>query len=235
MSTSRWRCLFPRKGKPVSLYARSDLMSVSVPVSSGGCGRTHSRPVAKGVSRRVWELNCPQCESYLRGDNKPKVIRVTGGDKNKGIPSRMDHVADSDPHWSSTPETIPPTPDEEQVHSRRQEVASQQLQLLQASAAAKAAGFEIPPEALWLLEEKLGTNLVHGMIECANGHDNAAGSKFCQECGIDMKVRAALENDVTIQVDGDFSKFSIKALKEMCKAQGLPTSGTKKQLVDRLS
>lgn len=219
----------------MSLYARSDMMSVSIPVTSGGCGKTHSRPVTKGVVKRVWELNCPPCETYLRGDHKPKVIKVVGGDKNKGIPSRMDHIADSDPHWSSTPETIPATPDEENVHSRRQEVASQQLQLLQASAAAKAAGFDIPAEALWLLEEKLGTNLVRGMVECANGHDNPGGSKFCQECGIDMKVRASVGSAPVVKSSDEYEKLSIKELKELCKAEGLPTSGNKKQLVERLS
>jgi hypothetical protein len=168
----------------------------------------------------------------LRGDDKPKVIKVMGGDKNKGIPSRMDHVADSDPHWSTTPETIPATPDEEQVHSRRQDVASQQLQLLQASAAAKAAGFDIPAEALWLLEEKLGPNLVRGTVECADGHDNQAGTKFCGECGIDMKIRAAISDDTE---DPDLSKLPISALKELCKQQNLPSTGTKKQLVERLS
>lgn len=216
----------------MALYARSDLMSVSIPVTSGGCGKTHSRPVAKGAPRRVWELVCPSCEKYLRGDDKPKVIKVMGGDKNKGIPSRMDHVADSDPHWSTTPETIPATPDEEQVHSRRQDVASQQLQLLQASAAAKAAGFDIPAEALWLLEEKLGPNLVRGTVECADGHDNQAGTKFCGECGIDMKIRAAISDDTE---DPDLSKLPISALKELCKQQNLPSTGTKKQLVERLS
>lgn len=218
----------------MSLYARSDMMSVSIPETSGGCGKTHSRPVTKGVAKRIWELNCPQCERYLRGDNRPKVIKVTGGDKNRGIPSRMDHVADSDPHWSSTPETVPPTPDEERVHSVRQEVATQQLQLLQASAAAKAAGFDIPPEAIWLLEEKLGGKILQGNVECANGHVNGAGTKFCNECGISMSARKAVNTGEEKQ-DSGLEKLSLKELREMCKAEGLPTSGSKKQLLERLS
>lgn len=211
-------------------------MAISIPVSSGGCGATHSRKVTQGAKARVWELNCPPCESFLRGDQKPKIIKVIGGDKNKGIPSRMDHVADCDPHWSSTPETIPPTPDEENVNSRRQEVASQQLQLLQASAAAKAAGFDIPAEALWLLEEKLGANLVHGSVECMNGHANQAGTKFCGECGVDMKARASIGSAETPKADrSEYEGLSIRQLKEICKAEGFPVSGTKKQLIERLS
>lgn len=219
----------------MSLFARSDMMSVSIPTTSGGCGKTHSRPVTKGVAKRVWELSCPQCEAYLRGDRKPKVIKVVGGDKNKGIPSRMDHVADSDPHWSSTPETVPPTPDEERVHSVRQEVATQQLQLLQASAAAKAAGFDIPPEAIWLLEEKLGGKILQGQVECYNGHTNPPSTKFCGECGVDMKARAAVGSAEVPKASSEYDKLSIKQLKELCKAEGLPMSGNKKQLVERLS
>lgn len=217
----------------MSLYARSDLMSVSIPAASGGCGHVHSRPVTKGAVKKVWELNCPPCESYLRGDNKPKVIKVIGGDKNKSIPSRMDHVADSDPHWSSTPETIPATPDEENVHARRNEVATQQLQLLQASAAAKAAGFDIPPEAVWLLEQKLGGTVLQGTIECVDGHSNPGGTKFCSECGVDMKVRVKVPG---FEVEkNSYEGLSIKDLKELCRVEGLPASGTKKQLIERLS
>lgn len=219
----------------MSLYARSDLMSVSIPVTSGGCGTTHSRPVTRGVSRSVWELNCPPCESYLRGDNKPKVIRVTGGDRNKGIPSRMDHVADSDPHWSTTPETIPPTPDEEKVHSVRAELGKEQLAMINSFAAAKAAGIDIPKEAMWLLERNFDPKILQGQVECALGHSNSAGAKFCAECGTTMVTRgsivAAPENDKSV----DLTTLPVKVLKEMCNAQGLSTSGTKKQLVERLS
>ena len=219
----------------MALYARSDLMSVSIPTTSGGCGRTHTRPVTKGVSKRVWELNCAPCESYLRGDSKPKVIRVSGGDKNKGIASRMDHVADSDPHWSSTPETIPATPDEENVNALRNEVATTELQLLQSSAAAKAAGFDIPPEAVWLLEQKLGGTVLQGTIECMNGHSSPSGSKFCSECAVSMSARAAVEPVEVKKAFTEYEKLSIKQLKELCRLENLPSSGTKKQLIERLS
>jgi hypothetical protein len=145
----------------------------------------------------------------------------------------MDHVSDSDPHWSSTPETIPATPDEENVHARRNEVATQQLQLLQASAAAKAAGFDIPAEAVWLLEQKLGGTVLQGTIECMNGHSNPSGSKFCSECAVSMSARGAVE---PVKVEkNSYEGLSIKDLKELCRLENLPTSGTKKQLIDRLS
>jgi hypothetical protein len=228
----------------ISLYARSDLMSVSIPVTSGGCGKLHSRPVAKGIAKRVWELNCPDCEKYLRGDGKPKVIRVSGGDKNKGIPSRMDHVTDSDPHWSTTPETIPPTPDEEKVHSVRAELGKEQLAMINSFAAAKQAGIEIPREAWWLLEQNFDPKILQGQIQCLEGHNNPSGTKFCGECGVGMNVQAALKaakHDEAPFVgpghpsDDALDSLDLRTLRQMCKDQGLPTSGNKKQLVERLA
>ena len=60
---------------------------------------------------------------------------MTSADKERGIPSRMRHVADSDPHWASTPESVPKTPDEESIHHVRTELGSQQLKMLEAFAA----------------------------------------------------------------------------------------------------
>lgn len=212
----------------MSLYARSDLMSVSIPSTSGGCGKTHSRPVNKGSVARVWKLDCPPCEAYLKGDHKPKIIRQSGGDKNKGIAPRMEHVADSDPHWSSTPETIPATPDEERIHTVRAELGKEQLKMLEAFAAATAAGLEIPREAMYVLEKNFDPRILKGNVVCLDGHDNPAGAKFCQECGADMKLRAAVE-------ENSYEKMSVAQLKQLCKDEGLPTSGTKAQLVERLS
>ena len=59
------------------LFARSDVMSVSVPVGSGGCGRPggHSRPVIKGAPAKTFKLDCPPCESFLKGDRKQKILK----------------------------------------------------------------------------------------------------------------------------------------------------------------
>lgn len=214
----------------MSLFARSDLMSVTIPAMSGGCGKTHSRPVTHGKPRTVWELACPACEAYLKGDNKPRVIKVSGGDKNRGIAPKMNHVADSDPHWSSTPETVPPTPDEEQVHAVRAEIGKEQLEMINALAAAKQAGIDIPKEALWLLERNLDPKVLQGQVECMNGHPNYAGAKFCAECAVDMKARASIEDGKQ-----DLSRLSVKALKELCREEALPVHGTKAQLIERLS
>ena len=224
----------------MSLYARSDLMSVSIPDTSGGCGKTHARPVTKGVAAKVWRLDCPPCESYLRGDGKPKVIKVIPGDKENNIPSRMEHVIDSHPQWSNTPEGVPPTPDEQHVNKIRTERGAHELQMLQALIAAKGAGMAIPDNAMWLLEQNFDPRLIHGKVICANGHDNTAGAKFCSTCGTDMASRGVIEapkedEEVIEEPFIDIYKLDFRSLQKMCKEKGLNAKGTTDELRQRLS
>jgi hypothetical protein len=66
------------------LYARSDVMSVTVSRAHGGCGTAHTRPVKQGAPARTWQLDCPQCQGFLAHD----------------------------PLWSGTLADVPPTYDE---------------------------------------------------------------------------------------------------------------------------
>src|SRR5260370_42518989 len=68
-----------------TLYARSDLVHIMIPAETGGCGSGHSRPVIGGAPARMWQLDCPRCTVFLKGDAL----------------------------WSSNPAKIPLTPDEE--------------------------------------------------------------------------------------------------------------------------
>ena len=76
------------------LYARSDVMGVSIAAENGGCGSFHGRPVIKGAPVKVFQLTCPPCESYLRGDRKPRILKYQN-DKNTGQTIRQERVADS--------------------------------------------------------------------------------------------------------------------------------------------
>lgn len=226
----------------MSLYARSDLMSVSIPDTSGGCGATHVRQVTRGAPAKVWKLDCVPCERYLRGDDKPKVIKVIPGDKEQGIPSRMEHVADADPHWSTTPEGIPATPDEQHVNKIRAERGTQQLQQLSALAALQQAGLKIPDEAFWLLSQNFDQRIIKGTTICANGHDNPAGVKYCGECGMTMVSRDALAGielpepePGELPVPLPLGTLHIATLKKMARERGLDTKGTKVQLIERLT
>ena len=102
------------------LYARSDVMSIAIPAAHGGCGGQHSRPVVKGAPAKTWGLDCPRCESNLRGDGRPRKL-VYETDPKTGQPVRQQRVPDASPMWSSTPETAPLTPDEERTNTVRSE------------------------------------------------------------------------------------------------------------------
>ena len=214
----------------MSLYARSDVMAVSL--GEHGCGATHTRPVTHGAPAKVFKLDCPPCESHLKGDSKPRKL-VYELNKATGAPVRQARVPDSDPMWSSTPDTIPLTPDEARVNEVRQERGAQQIQMIQALAALRATGIDMPPEALWLLERELPAGVLKGTMVCANGHDNPSGLKFCGECGMSMAAKGAItapDEDAPI----DLTVLHVATLRKLCRERSLPDKGTKEQMIDRL-
>jgi hypothetical protein len=215
----------------MSLYARSDLMSVAVPATSGGCGQSHIRPVRNGAPEKEWELTCTPCETYLRGDRKPKILKTTPGDPKLGIPAKQERVADCDPHWSATPESVPLTPDETRTNSVRTERATSQIQMIQALAALRSAGVDVPFETQWLMERELPSHLVKGSALCSSGHDNIAGAKFCAECGISMSRQKEIEatpDDIPLDM------LHIATLRKKCREAGLPDKGKKGELIAQL-
>ena len=55
----------------MTLFARKDVCSVAVPVSSGGCGKSHNRGTdIHGNPNELFELNCPGCENFLKGGGR---------------------------------------------------------------------------------------------------------------------------------------------------------------------
>jgi SAP domain len=223
----------------VTLYARSDLMSVSVPVTSGGCGKSHNRPVRNGVPAREFRLDCPGCEAFLKGGGRTVIVN-TPPDKEHGIPGSQKRVADMDPCWGGSPESVPETPDEVQYTRKRNKLGAEELEWIRAIAAAKQAGLELPDEAKAMLSQRLpGFGVVDGEVICPQGHANAPGLKFCGECGSKMDVRGAVETPNTHLTQGlpedSLSKLNISDLKSLCRQQGLPVGGKKADLVARLS
>lgn len=196
-----------------------------------GCGASHSREVTRGVAARDFKLDCPPCEAHLRGDRKPKKL-VYETDKRTGQTIRQARVADSDPMWSSTPD-VPQTPDEERVNAVRQERGSQQIQMIQALAALRATGIQVPDEAMWLLERELPSGILKGTVLCANGHDNQAGIKFCGECGMSMAAKAAIAS-TDVEPVVDLGRLHVATLRKRCRDAGLPDKGSKDALIGRL-
>ena len=211
-------------------------LAFNVPVESGGCGATHSRAVTRGAPAKVFALDCPDhCEPYLRGDRKPKKL-VYQIDAKTGQTVRQERVADSDPMFSSTPDTLPLTPDEERTNSVRTERGRMQIEMLQALAAIRSTGINVPAEALYLLERELPEGVLRGTVVCANGHDAPAGSKFCPECGASMAARGAIAppEDDPDEAEIDLERLHPQTLKKMCRARHLPDDGSKDVLIGRL-
>jgi hypothetical protein len=220
----------------IARYARSDVMSVNIPSASGGCGRPggHSRPVIKGAPVKVWKLECPQCEAVLSGSGKPRILKYQI-DSKTGQSVRQERILDADDRWGTTPDTIPLTPDEERTNTTRTERGRMQIEMIQALAAIRATGLQIPAEAMFLLEREIPEGVLRGTILCANGHDSPAGLKFCGECGISMAARGAIappEPDEPAVVD--LGRIHPQTLKKMCREKGLPDKGSKDDLIGRL-
>jgi hypothetical protein len=196
------------------------------------------RKVTRGVPEKIFSIDCPPCEAYLRGDRKPRIL-VYETDKKTGKVLRQQKVADADPMWSSTPDTIPFTPDQERTHEIRIERGEQQLRALESIAALAKAGidFRSRPDVLFFLREnQLPEDMLQGTVLCLNEHPNAPGARFCPECGASMAARAALpgsdEDEEAAPVD--LSLLHVATLRKRCREAGLPDKGSKNVLIGRL-
>lgn len=218
----------------MALYARSDLACIAIPVASGGCGSTHSRPVVNGAPAREWKLECGPCEAHLKGSRrgivKSPISKSATGPLTYG-------TVDADPMWSSTPDTVPLTPDEERTDATRRERGKIQIEMLQALAAMRATGVDVPAEAMWLLEQELPPGVLRGTVVCANSHDVPAGSAFCPQCGVSMAVKAAIGGggDEASEAAADLATLHPQTLKKLCRERGLDDAGSKDDLISRLA
>jgi hypothetical protein len=193
------------------------------------------RKVTRGVPEKTFAITCAPCEAHLSGARRPRVLKYQI-DKNTGQSIRQERVADADPMFSSTPDTVPLTPDEERTNATRTERGRMQIEMIQALAAIRATGLQVPPEAMFLLEREIPEGVLKGTILCANSHDNVAGVKFCSECGIGMNVKAAIgpAGDEGEPVAVDLGLLHPQTLRKMCRERDLPDKGSKDALIGRL-
>ena len=204
-----------------------------------GCGASHSREVTRGVPAKSFSITCQPCESHLRGDRKQKILRYHIDPATKQA-IRQERVADSDSMWSSTPDTVPLTPDEDRTNTTRTERGRMQIEMIQALAAMRAAGIQVPAEAMWLLEREIPEGVLKGTVLCAEQHDNPAGVKFCGECGMSMAARGAIEPATAGEPAAgepaavDLTRLHVQSLRKMCRERDLPDKGSKDVLVGRL-
>ncbi len=94
------------------VFARSDVLSVTVSRAHGGCGEVHRRPFNDDSPVRVWRLSCPLCQGHLSHD----------------------------PLWSGNEGTIPATPDETQAVENSNTLFSRNRDDIMTMALARLAG-----------------------------------------------------------------------------------------------
>lgn len=146
----------------MSLWARSDLASITVSAAHGGCAQVHTRPAPGGNPDPVWKLDCVPCESHLR----------------------------SDPLWSATLSEVPETPDETKAREDFEKRGALDRDGVMAMALAKLAGVELP-ETLRRPISGLAPHIpavTGAKVLCEAGHDNEPGMKFCGECGASLRA-----------------------------------------------
>jgi hypothetical protein len=112
----------------MTLYARGDIQSVTV---TGGCGKSHRRPVVKGTPVKIFELDCPPCEHHINGGDQLDVLEfkfkhdkngdlITDG-RGHAIQEGINRVRPRDPNWSASPADLPMTGAERIAVMREQE------------------------------------------------------------------------------------------------------------------
>ena len=110
-----------------------------------------------------------------------------------------------------------------------------QIEMIQALAAMRSTGIQVPPEAMWLLEREIPEGVLKGTVVCANGHDNPAGAKFCMECRVSMATRGAIASPEPEEPAAvDLGRLHPQTLKKMCREAGKSDKGSKDELVGRL-
>ena len=221
------------------MYGASDISSITIPAPDG-CGAQHTKEVTRGVPAKHIRIDCEPCEAYLSGARKSKILRYQI-DPKTGQTLRQERVADADPQWSSTIDTVPLTPDEIRTHGLKLEKGENQLRALESLLALKAGGVDLTsrPEVLFYLQESglpsETLKMLKGTKVCPNGHDAEGGVKFCPECGVSMTAQAAIAppaEDEPAAVDLD--RLHVQTLRKMCRDAGLPDKGSKDVLAGRL-
>lgn len=91
----------------MSVYARSDVCSVAIPMDQGGCGSAHYRPLVQGAPAKVWKLSCGFCEDIIKRDIRASTVEWIDKDRVK-----REYNTST---WGDDPTRIPLTPDEERV------------------------------------------------------------------------------------------------------------------------
>ena len=207
----------------MTVYARSDVMSVALSSSHGGCGAAHHRPVTRGAPAAVWALDCPPCEDHLRHD----------------------------PLWAVMPADVPETPDEERVREDRDKKGALDRDRLLTDAIIALAGSQesLPAQLAQALVTLTGRSVpaTAPSAACSQGHPVGDDARFCGTCGerlttgpvIDVPTVELLEDAPPASEGGatvaELQQLTVRELRELARVHGVEDTGNKAQLVERLA
>ena len=173
------------------------------------------------------------------GYDRPKVLKYLL-DPKTGQALSQQRVLDSHPGFSTNPDAIPLTYDEERTRHVKLELGENQLRALEALITLKGGGVDLTsrPDVMFYLQESgLPAEMLQGKIECVNGHDVPAGNQFCGSCGASMDARAAIGSapeDPPGEPEIDLERLHPQTLRKMCRDAKLPDRGSKEALIGRL-
>ena len=229
----------------MTLYPASSPMAVIVPTETfGGCGNLHSRPVRNGAPVHPWVFDCPPCENHLRHD---PLWSTTLSE----IPETHDEGKareDFDKRGAR---------DKDQVLAMALaklagvELPESLLRPITGNMPRAVALMECPSGHPGKPGSKFCATCGEAMqqpvnaltaapVLCPDGHENAAGGKFCAVCGTAMAPQAQAAHltpggEPEPAADEDLTSMHWKQLEKLCKDRGLDATGSKADLIDRLT
>ena len=205
----------------MTLYARSDIDLINVPVGSGGCGAPHLREVTHGARAKLFVLNCPGCENFARSN-----------------------LSDL---WSGSVAEIPETHDEQSEREDYEKRGANDIQTMMALALTRMTGGEVPDTVARMIDgSKLHIPSQVKVLCPPYGHANPPGMKFCGECAAPMHAGVpAMEMHEGVSAvkvpplpdapNRDLADLHPQKLRKMCREKGLDDSGTRPEMLARLA
>jgi hypothetical protein len=190
----------------MGLYGRNDVMSVAVPLTAGGCGAMHSRPVSDGVAADDWNLEsvCVLCSVALRGD----------------------------PLWAAMPSEIPETPDEKTIREDAEKRGERQIKKSQERLSVQQG--ELNEKLVELLargghaaepDQGMITRLVAEQVQKALAAMRDADTEQARD----------LTDSIAVEAELDLTRLHVRTLGKMCNDRGLDRRGSKADLIARLN
>jgi thiol-disulfide isomerase/thioredoxin len=191
----------------MTLYAMSSLSSSAVPVSHGGCGVRHSRPVKNGAPVKLWALDCPPCETELRDS----------------------------PHWAPTISEIPETYDEKIEREDKEKRGEREAAAATSHALERLAPLgDLPALLAALLAANTGAGAppVLETSTCPDGHENLVSTRFCGQCGTPMVGRMATQavadpQDTVPAAETSLEDKSLPELRDIAQSLGVKAARSK--------